>query len=162
MTPPLNPITEARQAAIKAGKGAYLADDAKREIRICAGTACHASGRVALRKAVDAALAERDLSGKVAVVETGCHGFCEQGPIMVLRPRGIFYPRVQPKDVAEIIDTSMVGDGIVDRLLYKDPATGAPVSLEKEIPFYALQTRIVLGLNGKVDPFSLDDYLAHG
>ncbi len=159
---PLNPITEARQAAIKAGKGAYLADDAKREIRICAGTACHASGRVALKKAVDAALTERGLAGKVAVVETGCHGFCEQGPIMVLRPRGIFYPRVQPKDVADIIDTSVVGDGIVDRLLYKDPANGTPVSLEREIPFYALQTRIVLGLNGKVDPFSVDDYLAHG
>ena len=81
---------------------------------------------------------------------------------MVLRPGGIFYPRVLPKDVPEIIDTSVVGDGIVERLLYKDPATGEPISLEKEIPFYALQSRIVLGLNGKIDPFSLDDYLAHG
>ena len=162
MTPPVNPIVEARQAAIAAGRGAYLADDARREIRICAGTACHASGRVALRKAVDAALNERGLTGEVAVIETGCHGFCEQGPIMVLRPRGIFYPRVLPKDVPEIIDTSLVGDGIVERLLYKDPATGVPVSLENEIPFYALQSRIVLGLNGKIDPFSLDDYLAHG
>jgi NADH-quinone oxidoreductase subunit F len=162
MTPPVNPIVEARQAAIAAGRGAYLADDARREIRICAGTACHASGRVALKKAVDKALEERGLAGKVALIETGCHGFCEQGPIMVLRPRGIFYPRVLPKDVPEIIDTSVVGDGIVDRLLYKDPATGEPVSLEKEIPFYALQSRIVLGLNGKIDPFSLDDYLAHG
>ena len=133
-----------------------------REIRICAGTACHASGRVALKKAVDAALDERGLAGKVAVIETGCHGFCEQGPIMVLRPQGIFYPRVQPKDVPEIIDTSVVGDGIVERLLYKHPATGESLALEREIPFYALQTRIVLGLNGKVDPFSLDDYLAHG
>ena len=88
MTPPVNPIIEARQAAIKAGAGAYLADDSRREIRICAGTACHASGRVALKKAVDAALAERKLTGKVAVIETGCHGFCEQGPIMVLRPQG--------------------------------------------------------------------------
>ena len=162
MTPPLNPVVEARQAAIKAGQGAYLADDSRREIRICAGTACHASGRVALRKAVDAALAERRLTAKVAVIETGCHGFCEQGPIMVLRPHGVFYPRVQPKDVAEIILASVVGDGIVERLLYKDPATGRPIALEREIPFYALQTRIVLGLNGKVDPFSLDDYLAHG
>jgi NADH:ubiquinone oxidoreductase subunit F (NADH-binding)/(2Fe-2S) ferredoxin/NAD-dependent dihydropyrimidine dehydrogenase PreA subunit len=162
MTPPVNPIVEARQAAIAAGRGAYLADDARREIRICAGTACHASGRVALKKAVDKTLEERGLADKVTVIETGCHGFCEQGPIMVLRPRGIFYPRVVPKDVPEIIDTSVVGDGIVERLLYKDPATGEPVSLEKEIPFYALQSRIVLGLNGKIDPFSLDDYLAHG
>jgi NADH:ubiquinone oxidoreductase subunit F (NADH-binding)/(2Fe-2S) ferredoxin/NAD-dependent dihydropyrimidine dehydrogenase PreA subunit len=162
MTPPVNPVLAARQAAIAAGAGAHITSDAGLEIRICAGTACHASGRVALKKAVDAALEERGLAGKVAVIETGCHGFCEQGPIMVLRPRGVFYPRVQPKDVAEIIDTSVLGDGVVERLLYKDPATGAPVALEREIPFYALQTRIVLGLNGKVDPFSLDDYLAHG
>ena len=53
MTPPVNPIVEARQAAIAAGRGAYLANDAHSEIRICAGTACHASGRVALKKAVD-------------------------------------------------------------------------------------------------------------
>ncbi len=162
MTPPVNPVVEARQAAIAAGRGAYIADDSRAEIRICAGTACHASGRVALKRAVDAALEERGLARKIAVIETGCHGFCEQGPIMVLRPSGIFYPRVQPKDVPEIIDTSVVGDGIVERLLYKDPATGRPVSLEKQIPFYALQSRIVLGLNGKIDPFSIDDYLAHG
>jgi NADH:ubiquinone oxidoreductase subunit F (NADH-binding)/(2Fe-2S) ferredoxin/NAD-dependent dihydropyrimidine dehydrogenase PreA subunit len=156
------PVGARLKATIDAGSGAYLADDARTEIRICAGTACHASGRVALKKAVDAALEERGLAGQVAVIETGCHGFCEQGPIMVLRPRGIFYPRVQPKDVPEIIDTSVVGDGIVERLLYKHPETGESLALEREIPFYALQTRVVLGLNGKVDPFSLDDYLAHG
>ena len=155
-------IQAALKAAIAAGSDAYLADDTRTEIRICAGTACHASGRVALKKAVDAALVERGLTGQVAVIETGCHGFCEQGPIMVLRPRGIFYPRVKPKDVPEIIDTSVVGDGIVERLLYKHPESGESLALEREIPFYALQTRVVLGLNGKVDPFSLDDYLAHG
>ena len=140
----------------------YLADDAKVEIRVCAGTACHASGRVALRKAIDKALAERGLADTVAVVETGCHGFCEEGPIAVVRPQGVFYPRLKPKDVEDIIETSVVNDGIVERLLYKDPATGEPVAHEKDIPFYALQERIVLALNGKIDPYSLDDYLNHG
>ncbi len=151
-------------AALKAAadSSAYLADDAKTEIRICAGTACHASGRVALRKAVEKALAERGLTEKVTVVETGCHGFCEQGPIIVVRPQGIFYPRLEPKDIEEIIETSVVGDGVVERLLYKHPQTGAPLALEQDIPFYALQKRVVLSLNGKIDPFSLDDYLAHG
>ena len=148
--------------AAAADKNAYLADDAKTEIRICAGTACHASGRVALREAVKKALADRGLSDTVTVVETGCHGFCQQGPIAVLRPQGIFYPRLEPKDVEEIIDTSVVGDGIVERLLYKHPQTGEPLALENDIPFYALQKRVVLELNGKIDPFSLDDYLAHG
>lgn len=150
-------------AALKAAAdtSAYLADDGKTEIRICAGTACHASGRVALRKAIEKSLDERGLTDTVRVVETGCHGFCEQGPIAVLRPKGIFYPRLRPEDVDEIIETSVVGDGVVERLLYRHPRTGEPLALEKDIPFYALQKRVVLALNGKIDPYSLDDYLAH-
>ncbi len=142
--------------------GAYVADDAKTEIRICAGTACHASGRVALREAIVKALADRGLSDSVKVIETGCHGFCEVGPIVVLRPQGMFYPRLKPKDIDEIIETSVVGDGVVERLLYRHPETKEPLALEADIPFYSRQTRLVLALNGKVDPYSLDYYLAHG
>ncbi len=117
---------------------------------------------MALRHAIDKALAERGLTDTVQVVETGCHGFCEQGPIIVLRPQGIFYPRLKPKDIDEIVETSIVGDGVVEHLLYKHPRTGEPLALESDIPFYALQKRVVLGLNGKIDPYSLNDYLAHG
>ncbi|MCE5254917.1 MAG: NADH-quinone oxidoreductase subunit NuoF [Actinomycetia bacterium] len=153
-------IDAALEAA--ADKNAYLADDTKTEIRICAGTACHASGRVALRKAVDKALAERGLTETVKVIETGCHGFCQQGPIMLLWPKGIFYPHLKPQDIEEVIETSVAGDGVVERLLYRHPGSGEPLALEKEIPFYALQKRVVLSLNGKIDPYSIDDYLAHG
>jgi NADH:ubiquinone oxidoreductase subunit F (NADH-binding)/(2Fe-2S) ferredoxin/NAD-dependent dihydropyrimidine dehydrogenase PreA subunit len=164
---PLRPAatrtTKIKKALAKAvNTEAYLADDAKTEIRVCAGTACHASGRVALRQAIEKALAERGLTDTVAVVETGCHGFCEEGPIAVVRPQGVFYPRLKPKDVTEIIDTSVVGDGVVERLLYRDPQSGAPIAMEADIPFYALQRRIVLSLNGKIDPYSIDDYLAQG
>ncbi len=162
MTPAARLTKIGKALKAKADQSAYLADDAKTEIRICAGTACHASGRVALRKAVEKTLAERDLTDKVAVVETGCHGFCEEGPIVVVRPQGLFYPRLKPADIEEIIATSVVGDGIVERLLYKDPQTGEALAHEKDIPFYALQERIVLALNGKIDPYSLDDYLSHG
>ena len=148
--------------AAAADGNAYLADDSKTEIRICAGTACHASGRVALREAIVKALADKGLSDSVKVVETGCHGFCEVGPIVVLRPQGVFYPRLKPKDIEQIIETSVVGDGVVERLLYRHPETNEPIALEKDIPFYSRQTRLVLALNGKVDPYSLDDYLAHG
>ncbi len=134
----------------------------RKEISLCAGTACHASGREALRKAIDEALAARGLADEVTVIETGCHGFCEQGPILVVRPQGIFYPRLKPKDIDEVIETSVVGDGVVERLLYRHPQTGEPLAYEKDIPFYKLQTRIVLALNGKIDPLSIDDYLAHG
>jgi NADH:ubiquinone oxidoreductase subunit F (NADH-binding)/(2Fe-2S) ferredoxin/NAD-dependent dihydropyrimidine dehydrogenase PreA subunit len=141
---------------------AYIAGDDKVEVRICAGTACHASGRVALREALDKELAARGLSDTVAVVETGCHGFCEEGPIVVVRPEGLFYPRLKPKDIAEIVETSIVGDGVVERLLYKHPQTGEALAHERDIPFYSLQQRIVLSLNGKIDPYSIDDYLARG
>ena len=164
---PLRPAatraTRIKKAMAKvADTSAYLASDAKTEIRVCAGTACHASGRVALRKAIEKSLADRGLTDTVAVVETGCHGFCEEGPIAVVRPQGLFYPRLKPKDVDEIIETSVVGDDVVERLLYHDPRSGEPVAKEADIAFYALQRRIVLSLNGKIDPFSIDDYLAHG
>jgi len=135
--------------------------DDRREVRLCAGTACHASGRVAVREAFTEELAERGISD-VAVVETGCHGFCDQGPIVVLQPQGIFYPRVKANQVAKIVEASIAGDGVVDRLLYKDPATDEPISLEKDIPFYSLQKRLVLAMNGKVNPYSIDDYLSRG
>jgi NADH:ubiquinone oxidoreductase subunit F (NADH-binding)/(2Fe-2S) ferredoxin/NAD-dependent dihydropyrimidine dehydrogenase PreA subunit len=144
-----------------ADKKAYVASDAKAEIRICAGTACHASGRVALRKAIDKELAERKLTNKVKVIETGCHGFCELGPILVTKPEGLFYGRLKPRDAKEIVDVSIAGKGVVDRLVYRDPATDEHLAYEKDIPFYKLQDRIVLHLNGLIDPFSIDDYLAH-
>ena len=83
------------------------------------------------------------------MVETGCHGFCEEGPIAVVHPKGVFYPRLKAKDMAEIIETSVVGDDVVERLLYRDPETRrARRRSRRTSPFYALQTRIVLGLNG--------------
>ena len=133
---------------------------AQKEIRICAGTACHASGRVAVREAIKEELAARGLTDTVPIVETGCHGFCEQGPIVVIQPQGIFYPHVKPAQVGKIIEASVVGDGAAEKLLYKDPQTGAPVAHERDIAFYNLQKRLVLAQNGKIDPYSIDDYLA--
>ncbi len=135
--------------------------DDRREVRLCAGTACHASGRVAVRETFKEELAAHGL-GDVAVVETGCHGFCDQGPIVVLQPQGIFYPRVKANQVAKIVEASIAGDGVVDRLLYKDPTTDEPIPFEKDIPFYSRQKRLVLAMNGKVNPYSIDDYLARG
>jgi NADH:ubiquinone oxidoreductase subunit F (NADH-binding)/(2Fe-2S) ferredoxin/Pyruvate/2-oxoacid:ferredoxin oxidoreductase delta subunit len=138
-----------------------VAHDDAREVRICAGTACHASGRPAVTAAFREQLAELGLSDTVRVVETGCHGFCEQGPIVVLEPQGLFYPRVRAHDVAGIIAASIASDGIYDKRLYKDPASGEPVPHERDIPFYVGQRRLVLALNGKIDPYSIDDYLSH-
>ncbi len=132
------------------------------KIRVCAGTTCNASGRAALTQAIAAELEKRGLSEKVRVVETGCHGLCHEGPIVVVHPKGVFYPRLKPKDIAEIIETSVVGDDVVERLLYRDPVSDTLVPLEKDVPFYAQQSRIVRGINGFIDPLLIDDYLARG
>jgi NADH-quinone oxidoreductase subunit F len=132
------------------------------KIRVCAGSTCNATGRAAVSDALTKELAKRGLAAKVQVVLTGCHGLCQEGPIAVVHPKGVFYPRLKARDMAEIVETSVVGDDVVERLLYRDPATGEAVALEKEVPFYAGQTRVVRELNGTIDPESIDDYLSRG
>ena len=132
------------------------------KIRVCAGTTCNASGRAALVTAIAKELEKRSLTDKVTVVQTGCHGLCQEGPIVVVHPQGIFYPRLKPADIAGIIETSIVGDGVVEQLLYRDPSSGEPVVHEHDVPFYAKQQRIVRGINGFIDPLNIDDYLARG
>jgi NADH:ubiquinone oxidoreductase subunit F (NADH-binding)/(2Fe-2S) ferredoxin/NAD-dependent dihydropyrimidine dehydrogenase PreA subunit len=132
------------------------------KIRVCAGSTCNATGRAAVSDALTKELAKRGLSDKVQVVLTGCHGLCQEGPIAVVHPKGVFYPRLKAKDMAEIVETSVVGKEVVDRLLYHDPATGEAIALEKDVPFYAGQTRVVRAENGYIDPTSIDDYLSRG
>ena len=132
------------------------------KIRVCAGSTCNATGRAAVSDALTKELAKRGLSDKVQVVLTGCHGLCQEGPIAVVHPKGVFYPRLKAKDMAEIVETSVVGKDVVDRLLYRDPATGEAIALEKDVPFYAGQTRVVRAENGYIDPTSIDDYVSRG
>ena len=130
------------------------------KIRVCAGSTCNATGRAAVSDALKKELAGRGLSDTVEVVLTGCHGLCQEGPIAVVHPQGVFYPRLKAKDMAEIVATSVVGDDVVERLLYRHPQTGEAVPLEKDVPFYAGQTRVVRHINGFIDPTSVDDYLS--
>ncbi len=150
--------------ALKAAFRPELATGAENtvKIRVCAGSTCNATGRAAVSDALTKELAKRGLSDKVQVVLTGCHGLCQEGPIAVVHPKGVFYPRLKAKDMAEIVETSVVGDDVVERLLYRDPATGEAIALEKDVPFYAGQTRIVRAENGYIDPTSIDDYLSRG
>jgi NADH-quinone oxidoreductase subunit F len=101
------------------------------------------------------------LKDKVDIRRTGCHGFCERGPVVVIFPEEICYLGVKPEDVSEIVSTTLMGKGLVDRLLYKD-GNGKKVIHEGEIPFYKYQTRIVFGNNRLIDPKNIDDYIALG
>ncbi|MBI5525065.1 MAG: NAD(P)H-dependent oxidoreductase subunit E [Deltaproteobacteria bacterium] len=138
-------------------------NDPKRPcISICAGTGCIACGAAGVVSAFEEDLRRQGLGDKADVKRTGCHGFCEQGPAVVVHPDGVFYARVKPEDVPEIVSRTIKEKKVVERLLYVDPATGQRVVHESEIQFFEKQKRLVLGSNSRIDPGSIEDYLAVG
>ena len=131
-------------------------------ISVCAGTGCLASGASEVVAAVKAEVEQQGLAAEVDCRGTGCHGFCEKGPIIVIDPEQICYLEVKPEDVPQIAAQTLKDNAVVERLLYTDPATGERVTRESEIPFYQHQQRLVFGPNRTIDPTSIDDYVAIG
>jgi len=131
-------------------------------LTLCSGSACHATGSGKVSAAIAGELEKAGLAAEVAVRRTGCHGFCEQGPILVVYPAGICYLKVKPEDIPEIVATTVKEKQVVERLLYVDPNSGEKETHETEIPFYKHQQRLLLGNNLEIDPKNLDDYLAVG
>ena len=137
-------------------------DPNKVRIAICNSTGCNAFGGEGVRAAFEQAVEAQGLKKKVEVLKTGCHGFCERGPIAVILPREIFYQKVAIEDVDEIISSTILKGEIIDRLLYEDPGTGKKVIYEHEVPFYAKQKRMVFKDNNRIDPTRIDHYIERG
>ena len=141
-------------------------DPSKPCIAICTGTGCLALGAskvvASLREEIKKQGLESKVDLKVDLRETGCPGFCERGPVIVIYPDEICYLQVQPGDAAEIISKTILGKTVIDRLLYVDPATGEKSIRESDIPFYKNQMRLLIGNNIKLDPKSIEDYLSLG
>ncbi len=137
-------------------------DPNKSCVTLCSGTACHASGSREVAAAIEQEMEKQGLGAEVDFRRTGCHGFCERGPIVVIYPEEICYLQVKPGDVPEIIAKTIKEKKVVDRLLYMDQATGEKITYESEIPFYKNQERIVFGPNRRIDPKSIEDYIALG
>jgi NADP-reducing hydrogenase subunit HndC len=131
-------------------------------ITLCSGSACHATGSGEVALSLEAELEKQGLSDQIEIRKTGCHGYCERGPITIIHPEDISYFQIQPEDVPEIISETIKGKKVIDRLLYTDPETKENIVQESEIPFYKHQERLVFGSNGSIDPKSIDDYLAIG
>ena len=131
-------------------------------ITLCSGSACHASGSGDVAASLEEEIEKQGLSAEVDIRRTGCHGFCERGPIIVIHPEEICYFQIEPKDVPEIISQTIKEKKIIERLLYTDPETHEKIIHESDIPFYKHQERLVFGSNGSIDPKSIDDYLAIG
>ena len=131
-------------------------------ITVCGGTGCRAGRGLEVADAFRRVLADRGLDDETDVHVTGCHGFCEQGPLVVILPAGTLYVRVKPGDTERIVAASVEADGVLEELTYRDPATKSRVTNERDVPFYANQRRIILAWNGRIDPTNIDDYIALG
>ena len=129
-------------------------------ISICAGAGCIASGADAVIAAFRFEIEKEGLLANITTKGTGCPGFCERGPIVVIYPQEICYLQVTAEDVPEIISQTIKENKVVDRLLYEDPLTGERAIHESDIAFYKNQQRTLLCNNIKIDSKSIDDYLA--
>ncbi len=134
----------------------------KRCITISSGTCGRVRDSQKVVEAVYDAVKKNGVEESVRVRVTGCHGFCQVAPIVVVYPDGIFYQRVEAKDAEDIVTETILNNRIVDRLLYVDPTTEEKIVYEKDIPFFKKQMRLLLGNNRFVDPTKIEDYLAIG
>ena len=128
-------------------------------ILVCGGTGCQTSDSQKIVENLQAELAERGLEDMVEVVRTGCFGFCEKGPIVKILPDNTFYTQVKPEDAQEIVESHIMNNEKVQRLLYQDPKTGEHISDSKHMDFYKKQQRVALRNCGYIDPENIKDYI---
>jgi NADH-quinone oxidoreductase subunit F len=135
----------------------------RRDVLVCCGTGCLANGSAKVAEALSAEIARRGLDARVKTFtkRTGCHGFCEKGPLVVLQPSGILYTKVAAKDAVEICDKTLAAGQVIQRLLYKT-ADKKRIERYDDIPFYKNQTRIAMRNIGRIDPADFEDVVAHG
>ena len=131
-------------------------------VLICGGTGCKSAGSKEVQLAFSRAIEAKGLSDEVMVVETGCHGFCEHGPLVIVYPEGTFYCRVKAEDAEEIVESHLFKGRIVERLLYHEPLTHESIPNYSEINFYKKQHRLVLANCGAINPEQIEEYIAVG
>ena len=131
------------------------------DILVCRGTGCTAAGSGEIEETFKNETKRRGLDIKVNVVKTGCRGFCEKGPNVIITPGNILYTTVGTDDISEIVERHLLNGEIVERLVYKDPLTGKAIPANQEIDFYREQRREVMHLNGLIDPWNIDEYIGY-
>jgi len=132
-------------------------------VTVCTGTACQTYGSLEIYQKLADEIKKQGLKGSVVEAKaTGCHGFCEQGPVVVIFPQEICYVKVKLEDVPEIVSATLDQGKVIERLLYEDPLTGERITKDSDIPFYKNQMRLVFGNNRYINPRDVDDYIALG
>jgi NADH-quinone oxidoreductase subunit F len=153
----------------------HVFDDCMAQYRarivICAGTGCVAGGSLDVYDTFNDYIKEKGLSvavtlhkekGDIGISQSGCQGFCQMGPLVTLYPQGVLYTKVQPGDVREIVDKTLLGGELIERLMYHTTYDNTPAADISHIPFYARQQRTVLKLCGNIDAQDIDEYIANG
>ena len=131
-------------------------------VLVCSGPGCLPMGSEEVAQAFKEAMAEKGLDGKVILKTCGCQGLCAKGVKVLIRPEEIAYQQVTAQDVPEIVESTLEGGAVVDRLVYHDPASGQACAHKNEVPFYKGQDPIVLRKLDLIDAESIDDYLTVG
>jgi (2Fe-2S) ferredoxin len=135
-----------------------MAENTQKEpitIKVCQGTGCVSVLSPAIRQKLEEEAEGAGLSAKVKVDWTGCHGVCQQGPVVIIEPEGILYTHVKETDAKEIIE-KIKDNQYVERLFYKDLDTGDPIPHYQDIPFYKHQMKVVLRNCGKINPDKIE------
>lgn len=133
---------------------------ARTNIMVCGGTGCLASEGEKVKKNLELIVKARGYGDEVEIIQTGCFGFCEQGPIVKIEPDNVFYVRVGPKDAKDIVDEHIVKGRVVERLLYKEPNENEIIDKQEEMPFYKKQLRVALRNCGLINPEDIYEYIA--
>ena len=131
-------------------------------LTVSAGTCGRARGASKVITALKKAISRKKLNNDVRIKVTGCHGFCEAEPNIIIQPHNIFYQKVEPKDAEDILTQTVLNHKIIDHLLYYDPITKEKYIQENDIPFYKYQKRIISQDNALIDPTDINDYLSIG
>ena len=137
-----------------------MTDDDKITVFICRGTGCESSKSDVLHGMLEEEIKKQGFGKKVEIKKTGCHGFCQQGPIIAIDPEGTFYAMVKESDIPKIVESHIGKGEPVEDLYYIEPNTGERIPKYDDIPFYSHQHRIILKNCGEIDPENIDDYIA--
>jgi len=131
-------------------------------VLVCGGTGCTSSGSAKIIETLQAEIKKNGLKDEVAVVQTGCHGLCALGPIIVVYPEATFYTLIKPEDIPEIVSEHLVKGRVVERLVYKEETKDKGTISLNDTDFYKKQHRIALRNCGVINPENIDEYIATG
>ncbi len=148
------PLMDLRREAVQSGSD-------RRELLICGGTGCQSSRSLELLERLKSEIEAAGLQDRVVAHITGCFGFCEKGPIVKVFPDDVFYIEVMPEDAADIVQSHLLHNRAVERLLYEDPAhPGRRLEKQHDMNFYKKQLRIALCNCGLINPELIEEYIA--